>query len=700
MKQLLLLFALLFTVLLLPCQAQDDWVSLNGPASSEVLIIAPTVFGSWFALLPHDNILNRHYQIIASWDDRQSWTGVRTVSADIQPMLQTDHHGNKYLLYEGNFERSTDEGITWTKSDTLGVVSRLSEGLDYRLILSTSDGIYISTNTGDSWTHIATPVRFKAATSGKNGYIYALGGTRVYRSTDIGTTWSSVHFGQFGFEDNAYIRCDSRNNIFVKSYSALYRSTDDGTTWDAVSTPLKDVSHVQVAGSGLIFIASKYDQIAVSSDLGNSWRIIQIHSPKGNAIHSLSMDMHENLILATQFGGFRYDPVAMTSERIFSTAGNFARTERLGTLAGGLLPLAADGIPYLYNTASDEWRAVPEIVLIADSVRGAAGNADGIMFSGTRELAASTNAGQTWRLYTIDTSFRYLKPPLCSPSGKIYLPIWKDEQSRFQFEGIYLTTDNGSQWNKLSCNIKTPDYLYVDAHDAFYILDGFLLWKTTDAGATFDVFQLPDTPSLFRITRDGEWFAVYNDSLYASSDLGTTWRNTDYLEAQTISFIVKNGTGNTYIGRSTGHIWRSQSDTAPWKLHITGLPLVELLDIVYESDNYMYAGTRNGLYRSTKSFSPTVLPDIQELSFALDQSYPNPIAAGERAALTYTLPQAADISIKVCSILGVEVYSAALGRQNEGTHSYSLPTRGLKPGVYRYVLTTSTARQSRTMIVR
>ena len=61
-------------------------------------------------------------------------------------------------------------------------------------------------------------------------------------------------------------------------------------------------------------------------------------------------------------------------------------------------------------------------------------------------------------------------------------------------------------------------------------------------------------------------------------------------------------------------------------------------------------------------------------------AYPNPVR--EQGTLEYTLPEAAEVSLRVYDVLGRRVQTLASGRVEAGRHTATLPTSGLSSGVY------------------
>ena len=92
------------------------------------------------------------------------------------------------------------------------------------------------------------------------------------------------------------------------------------------------------------------------------------------------------------------------------------------------------------------------------------------------------------------------------------------------------------------------------------------------------------------------------------------------------------------------------------------------------------------------SKADAVLPDEVRLS-----AYPNPIK--QTGTLEYTLPEAAEVTLRVYDVLGRRVATLAEGAQEAGRHAVQLKASTLSNGVYFGRLETGTQTQTQKMIV-
>ena len=91
-------------------------------------------------------------------------------------------------------------------------------------------------------------------------------------------------------------------------------------------------------------------------------------------------------------------------------------------------------------------------------------------------------------------------------------------------------------------------------------------------------------------------------------------------------------------------------------------------------------------------------PDMIANDYALTQNYPNPFNPSTK--LSFSLKNAATISLKVYDVLGKEVATVATGAYPAGTYNVDFNASNLSGGVYFYTMTTSNGfSQTRKMML-
>ncbi|MDP8979264.1 MAG: SBBP repeat-containing protein [Acidobacteriota bacterium] len=140
--------------------------------------------------------------------------------------------------------RSTDFGQTWIQL-TIGTsrdVNAIVFGSNGALIAATFNGLFISTDGGNTWTPGATAGvqanQALAISPGNPSTLYLVNSSGVQKSTDGGKTLnvvlSGINSSFFGG-----VAVDPRNpaTVYAADINVLYRSTDAGQNWSQLALP-------------------------------------------------------------------------------------------------------------------------------------------------------------------------------------------------------------------------------------------------------------------------------------------------------------------------------------------------------------------------------------------------------------------------------------------------------------------------------
>lgn len=88
---------------------------------------------------------------------------------------------------------------------------------------------------------------------------------------------------------------------------------------------------------------------------------------------------------------------------------------------------------------------------------------------------------------------------------------------------------------------------------------------------------------------------------------------------------------------------------------------------------------------------------VENLSYKLDQNYPNPF--NPSTAITFSVPEAGNVSLKIYDMLGREVATLINGSMNAGSHTVSFNAENLSSGMYLYTLNAGNFTSSKKMML-
>ncbi|MGA7160242.1 MAG: T9SS type A sorting domain-containing protein [Bacteroidota bacterium] len=302
--------------------------------------------------------------------------------------------------------------------------------------LSPVNGVFRSTNNGNSWTQVYAGGGFDHGTLSEHGGPMAMLGSKIFAGTskgsilvsnDSGLTWSLAYTIPGGASISSFLVKDSA--IFAGTDGlGVFCSTDHGSTWPAIGTGLKNTQVQAIAlHDNSIFAGTSDGGVFCSSNAGKSW------SQVNNGLTNLNVWA-----------------LAATDSCLFA-----------GFYGGGVYRTTNDGA---------NWTVVSSEVngLWATAALAAI---DSNLFAGTREAGAylSTNNGASWK--SIDSGL--------PNDGVMALAASKPNLFAGTFaSGVYLSTDYGSNWSKASTGLS-------DLHIVALAMNGTDVYANTRSGGLF-----------------------------------------------------------------------------------------------------------------------------------------------------------------------------------------------------------------------
>jgi ligand-binding sensor domain-containing protein len=439
-------------------------------------------------------------------------------------------------------------------------------------IYAGSDGIYRSTDRGDSWTYLSgrdsLDVAFFATNS--QGHIFA--GTKricefrtgscvgggVYRSIDNGATWQRVGLAN----RNIYgLVIDSNDNIFAAD-SGIYRSTDNGNTWTPINAGLVTLGVLSLAvnSSGHLFAGTGGSGIFRSTNKGDLWAPANV----GLISHYIST-------------------ISSSPD-------------------GDLFAGAGDDI-YRSTNHGDSWTPLNSGF---DDITVVATNASGHVFvhDNNRRLFRSTDDGDSWESVWTDRI--------------VYTLVSDVNNSLFAgtSAGVFRSFDNGDHWLFSSRNVLTDatvNNLVINSAGVLFAASDESVFRSVDNGRRWAPINtgLPRAPINFLaihasgdlfVGTHGEPFFGATDSLFRSQDNGDHWTSikTGLANTEIRAFAI-NSEGHLFIGTLGAGVLRSTDSGGTWSPINTGLTDRFVRALAINANGHLFAGTFAGIFRSTSN---------------------------------------------------------------------------------------------------
>lgn len=200
-------------------------------------------------------------------------------------------------------------------------------------------------------------------------------------------------------------------------------------------------------------------------------------------------------------------------------------------------------------------------------------------------------------------------------------------------------------------------------------------------------------PSLWFTTDGGATWTDVEGNLAGPSGPSIRWATIAYVRGRFEVFLGTSiGVLSTTVLSGAATVWAQEAAVD------IGNVIIAWMDF-RSSDNTLAVGTHGrGVFTATFPGEAGVTSGSARADrVALGPSFPNP--ARGRATIAFTLPRASRVSLKLYDATGRRVAVLADGREERGRHEVGVSTAALAPGVYRYVLSTGDAVESRHLVV-
>ncbi len=483
-------------------------------------------------------------------------------------------------------------------------------------------GLFRSVDGGDTWTDMTAQPGLPRGLWGKPGIVvspaqpdrvWALveaidGG--LFRSDDRGDTWVRISDERRIWQRSWYfmhIFADPRDSETVWALNVqAWRSTDGGRHFDAVPTPFEDQHDLWLDPRNPNRIIEGNDGGAcVSFNNGATWSS-QYNQPTAQFYHVVT----DNQVPYRLYGAQQDINTLSVPSRSHNAAISAADWYTVGGGESGHVAVRADDPNIVYAGSfgghltryDHRLGQVQDISVWPDDPMGwAAGDLKfrfqwtfpvvtsvhdpEVVYVTSQHVHRSRDGGMSWQVISDDLT--RAEPATLGPSGG---PLSKDNVSTEYYATIFAFAESP-----------------VDGNILWAGSDDGLVHVTRDGGQTWQAVTPPDLPRRALIStiepspHDAETAYIaatcyrsddFTPYLYATSDLGATWRTiTTGIADEDFSRVIREDPwrpGLLYVGTETG-VYASWDGGAQWHRFQGNLPVVPIHDLTVKDGDLVAA---------------------------------------------------------------------------------------------------------------
>ncbi len=319
---------------------------------------------------------------------------------------------------------------------------------------------------------------------------------------------------------------------------------------------------------------------------------------------------------------------------------------------------------------------------------------------GATFIYKTTNGGTNWtQVYTIAGGFINTIKMVSATNGYAFGDVLAGNWLMLK------TTDGGSTWTTLATVAGTGDgrnnCLQILGNDIWFGTGQNTVWHSTNLGlnwtsATVTGITGQITGIQFNTASVG---IVGGATMSKTTDGGATWALLAASGTGTISGIEGSGNNYWYVRGTT--IYRSTDLGASWTLSHTHTAAQNDISLATDGVGCMtgWSCGASGTIAKMTGVPVGINDPVSEIpsSYSLMQNYPNPF--NPTTSITFTMPVAGNVELKVYDILGKEVASLISGSMTAGTHIVPFDASALASGVYIYKMTAGSFIDSKKMVL-
>jgi len=461
------------------------------------------------------------------------------------------------------------------------------------IYLGTSEGLYVSYDTGDSWDELELPASFDKSIRliyTNNDYIFIATQKYLLKSTDKGLSWFNIS----PFDENIYtgvVLFDSQ--VFIStSVDGLFHSNDMGLTWEQVRNGLNyDRINCIHYLNNEFFVGTNGLGIFKSEDNGISW-----NSFNSGFLDSVVLNLleSENKIIANAFSlgvmvsvdnGINWETLFenqnITEFSYLCNCNNIVYANSFMTTKVFYADLGLENWIEIQGSIND--LRILQLECINNALMIVTNNS-------IYELSQDENSLK--KIWDND-DWKSVNTELSNMSIQTNVILgFSDKLIAGTFRGIFVSDNNGSSWNEFDKELRNYRIhrLQKDGELIYGLVEDIsnqpavrkIIVMNVETN-TWSIIELgvSNTIRNIYILQGHIFIDVQNDGLMLSQDNGVNWQNVNIGLPETSYYGLLNNEEYLFLATGGQGVWRA-------KLIDFGIE-VSVAENEIETYNYLYA---------------------------------------------------------------------------------------------------------------
>lgn len=627
-----------------------------------------------------------------------------------------------------------------------GMVNSVA-GVNSVAFAGTINGIYKSTNNGDSWEFI-----YKSNDNDLmfsfNSIIFAASYGQLHRSTDLGKSWSTTIPDKNSGWTYSYATSDSA--IFICTKNGIYKSIDDGVSWTDFGLIGKDVNSIAIkddkiyaASKHCIFVSPtnriEWNIFSDDSSLEAGWYVVHLALDKDYIYISNSNGFYRSSLIIPSWEnlGYLYGPIYTFNSILFVgdtwrgifysvdngetfIESNLDASQILQITLAGTEMYAATFLDGVYHSSDNgkNWTQKNNGIKAQDSKSIATIGSD-LFIGGGKTVFHSPDNGDNWIEIKNDRRMWNVLN-LTSTNTGVYVGSWdgldyydiskktwahlfdsqtndvyvnKDTIAVVTFaEGAFISYNEGLTWDTLSSISGSSinnfnDYWFIGGNNNIYRSPN---WIPTNSGLTTSSNTIWSIKNI-----KGSIYAGACDGLYNSTNNGNTWTKlfSGYINE------IYTAKDNIIIASRSG-IYFSKDEGVNWLNPSKGLENLNVISVA-ANNSFAFALTADGNVSRRPLAEIYVDVNVNKNNipgnYDLLQNFPNPF--NPSTTIKYSIPKSSFVSLKILDILGKEIQTIVNEEKQPGNYEVKFDGSNLASGIYLYQLKVADFVETKKMIL-